>query len=101
MSSEVLKICEDYGVPNDAMRYRGEKFYWTYQHGVHWPDDYIGADSMTWCIIEKSDGFIDVGLFRISESVRAHAYLILSSQASPRSSIVGNTLSALTAQSAF
>ena len=33
--------------------------------------------------------------------VRAYAYLILSSQASARSGIVGNTASALTAQSAF
>ena len=39
-------------------------------------------------------------MLRISESVRAYAYLILSSQASARSSIVGNTASALTAQSA-
>ena len=46
-------------------------------------------------------GFTDVGLFKISESVRAYAYLILSSQASARSGIVGNTASALTAQSAF
>ena len=46
-------------------------------------------------------GFTVVGLLRISESVRAYAYLILSSQASARSSIVGNTASALTAQSAF
>ena len=83
------------------MRYRDEKFYWTYQHGVGWPDDYIGPDSMTWWIIEKSVGFTDVGLLRISESVRAYAYLILSSQASARSGIVGNTASALTAQSAF
>ena len=100
-SSEFLKICEDYRVPNDPMRYRNEKFYWTYQCGVHWPDDYIGPDSMTQWIMEKSDGFTDVGLLRISESVRAYAYLILSSQASVRSSIVGNTMSALTAQSAF
>ena len=57
---------------------------------------------MTRWIIEKSVGFTDVGLLRISESVRAYAYLILSSQASARSSIVGNTASALTAdQSAF
>ena len=56
---------------------------------------------MTRSIIETSVGFTDVGLFRISESVRAYAYLILSSQASARSSIVGNTASALTAQSAF
>ena len=83
------------------MRYRDEKFYWNYQHGVGWPDDYLGPDSMTRWIIEKLMGFTNVGLLRISESVRAYAYLILSSQASARSGIVGNTASALTAQSAF
>ena len=83
------------------MRYRDEKFYWRYQRVVHWPDDYIGQDSMTRWIIEGSVGFTDVGLLRISESVKAYAYLILSSQASARSGIVGNTASALTAQSAF
>ena len=83
------------------MRYRDEKFYWTYQCGVHWPDDYIGPDSMTQWIIEKSVGFTNVGLLRISEIIRAYAYLILSSQASARSSIIGNSASSLTAQSAF
>ena len=99
--SEFLKICEDYGVPNDPMRYRDEKFYWTYQRDVGWPNDYIGPDSMTRWIIETSVGFTDVGLSRISESVRDYADLILSSQASSRSSIVGNSASSLTAQSAF
>ena len=61
----------------------------------------FGPDSMTLWIIEGSVGFTDVGLLRISESVKAYAYLILSSQASARSGIVGNTVSALTAQSAF
>ena len=83
------------------MKYQDEKFYWTYQRGVHWPHDYIGPDSMTRWIIEKSVGFTDVGLLRISESVRAYAFLIFSSQASARSSIVGNLASSLTAQSAF
>ena len=82
-------------------RYRDKKFYWSYQCGVGWPDDYLGPDSMTRWIIEKSVGFTDFGLLRISESVRAYAYLILSSQASARSSIVENTASALTSQSAF
>ena len=49
--SEFLKICEDYRVLNDPMKYWDEKFYWTYQHGIHWPDDYIGPDSMTWVIL--------------------------------------------------
>ena len=100
-SQNFLKICEDYRVPNDPMKYRDEKFYWTYQCGVSWPDDYIGPDSMTHWILEKSVGFTHVGLLRISESVRAYAYLILSSQASVRSSIIGNSASALTVQSAF
>ena len=100
LSQNFFKICEDYGVPNDPMRYREEKFYWTYQRSVRWPDDYIGLDSMTQWIIEKSVGFTDVGFLRILESVRAYVYLILSSQASARSGIVGNTASALTAQSA-
>ena len=83
------------------MKYRDEKFYWTYQRGIGWPDDYLCPDSMTQWIIEKLVGFTDVGLLRISKSVRAYAYSILSSQASARSGIVGNTASALTAQSAF
>ena len=77
------------------MKYRDEKFYWSHQRRV------IGPDSMTRWIIEKSDGFTDVGLLKISESVRAYAYLILSSQASARSGIVDSTASALTGQSAF
>ena len=99
--SEFLKICEDYRVPNDPMKYWDENFYWTYQRGIGWLNDYIGPDSMTRWIIVKSVGFTDIGFLRISESVRAYAYLILSSQASARSSIVGNMASSLTAQSAF
>ena len=51
---------------------------------------------MTRWIIE-----ISVGLLKISESVRAYAYLISSSQASARSSIIGNMAGSLTVQSAF
>ena len=96
---EFFKICEDYRVPNNPMKYRDKKFYRTYQRGIGWPNDYIGPDSMTCLIIETSVGFTDVGLLRISES--AYAYLILSFQASARSSIVENSASALSAQSAF
>ena len=28
-SSEFFKICEDYGVTNDPVKYQDEKFYWT------------------------------------------------------------------------
>ena len=100
-SEEFFKICENYEVPNDRMRNRDEKFYWTYQRGVKWPDDYIGPDSMTHWIIEKSQGFTDPRLLRISESVRAYVYSVLTSQASVRSRIIGNTASVLTTQRAF
>ena len=100
-NEELFKFCEDYNVAHDPMRYWDEKFYWTYQWGVSLPDDYIGPDSMTHWIIKKSQGFTNVRLLRISESVRAYVYLILSSQASVRSHIIGNTVSALTAQKAF
>ena len=56
-----FEICEDYEVPHDPTKYREETFYWTYQRGVKWPDDYIGPDSMTHWIIEKSQRFTDVG----------------------------------------
>ena len=56
---------------------------------------------MTRWIIEKYKGFTDIVLFRISESVTADAYLVLSSQTSVRSRIIGNTASALIAQKAF
>ena len=72
-----------------------------YQRGVKWLDNYIGPDSMTHWIIKKSKGFTDIGLLRISESVRAYAYLIFSSQSAARSRIIGNMMSALTAQKAF
>ena len=40
------------------MKYQDEKFYWSYQCGVHWPNDYLGPDSMTRWIIEKSVGLL-------------------------------------------
>ena len=83
------------------MKYRDEKFYWSCKRGVKLPDDYIGPDSMTRWIIEKSQSFADVWLLRISESIRAYAYSNVSLQASVRSRIIGNTASALTAQRAF
>ena len=83
------------------MKYRNKKCYWTYQRGVSWSDDHINPDPRTRWIIEKSQGFTNVGLLRISESVRAYVYLVLSSQASARSRKIANKASALTAQRDF
>ena len=61
IKEEFLKICGDYGVPNNRMKYRDEKFYWTYQHDVGWPDDYIGPhnDSLDY---RKVSGFYRCGV---------------------------------------
>ena len=81
-NEQFFKLCDDYDSHN-PMRYRNKKFFATHQHG-DWLD-YIGPDSMIRWIIEKSQGFTNVGLLRISASVRTYRYLILSSQASARS----------------
>ena len=94
-----FKICKDYEVSQDPMKYRDEKLFGTHQQGG-W-SDYINPNSMTCWIIENSQRFTDMGLLRISESVRAYAYMVLSSQASVRPSIIGNTVNALNAQKAF
>ena len=100
-NEKFFKICKDYGVSHDPMRYKDETFYWTYQRGVSWLNNYIVPDSMTSWIIKKSQVFTDIGLLRMSESVRIYTYLVLSSQDSMRSRMIGNMASALTAQKAF
>ena len=76
-NEEFFKICEDYDVPHDPMKYRDEKLFGTHQN-EGW-SDYINQDSMARWIIEKSQGFTDVGLLRISESIRAYALFNLKS----------------------
>ena len=97
--SEFYNLCHEYNVPSDPMRYRFEKFFGSYQTGG-W-DDYINPNSMTRWIIQTSNGFTDIGLVKISESIRAYAYLILTSQASARANIVGTTGNALTTQQIY
>ena len=71
-NKEYFKICRDYGVANNPINYRNEKFYWTYQRGIVWPNDCIGPDSMTHWIIEKSQGFTDVELYIAYQRVSEH-----------------------------
>ena len=97
---EFYNLCHEYDVPNDPMRYRFEKFFGSYQTGSLY-DDTLNPNSMTRWIIQSSSGFTNIGLVRISESIRAYAYLILTSQVLTKVNIVGNTANALTAQQAY
>ena len=62
---------------------------------------YINENSFSRWIIEKSEGLTTLGIHKLSESVRDYAYLILTSQTSRRSQIIGHEVRNLNAQRVF
>ena len=58
-------------------------------------------DNVTGWIIIQSKGFTRKGIEKISRSVRAYIYLVLTSQVQARSSKVGNSAPAVDAQQVF
>ena len=62
---------------------------------------YINVNSFSRWIIEKSDGITKPGIEKLSELVRDYAYLVLTSQTSTRSQIIGCGASEFDAQRAF
>ena len=62
---------------------------------------YINENLFSRWIIEKSDGLTTLGLQKLSESMRDYTYLILTSQTSTRSPIVGHEAQNLDAQRVF
>ena len=62
---------------------------------------YINENLFSRWIIEKSDGLTTLGLQKLSESVRDYTYLILTSQTSTRSPIIGHEARNLDAQRVF
>ena len=62
---------------------------------------YINVNSFSRWIIDKSDGIARPGIEKLSESVRDYAYLILTSQTSTRSQIIGIGVSEFDAQRTF
>ena len=100
-----IRICSEYGVSNDLMKWRNQKYFSTWQSRA-WETgkpgmSYINENSFSRWIIEKSDGLTTLGIQKLSESVRDYAYLILTSQTSTRGPIVGNEARNLDAQRTF
>ena len=62
---------------------------------------YINVNSFSRWIIEKSDGITKSGIRKLSESVRDYVYLLLTSQTSTRSQIIGFGASEFNAQRTF
>ena len=100
-----IGICSEYGVSNDLMKWRNQKYFSTWQSRA-WETgkpgmSYINENSFSRWIIEKSDGLTTLGLQKLSESVRDYAYLILTSQTNTRGPIVGIESRNLDAQRTF
>ena len=100
-----IRICSEYGVSNDLMKWRNQKYFSTWQSRA-WETNkpgmsYINENSFSRWIIEKSDGLTTLGIQKLSESVRDYAYLILTSQTSTRGPIVGHEVRNLDAQRTF
>ena len=62
---------------------------------------YLDQNSWSRWILDKSKGLTRIGVQKLSESVRAYAYLILYAQANARSSIIGKNSQAVDAQQIF
>ena len=100
-----MGICSEYGVSNDLMKWRNQKYFSTWQSRA-WETgkpgmSYINENSFSRWIIEKSEGLTTLGIHKLSESVRDYAYLILTSQTSTRGPIVGHEARNLDAQRTF
>ena len=104
IKSAYYSTCDEYGVdPTETWMYGGW-FYTTdfavFGHNVKATERSPSEDLTRW-IITQSKGFTRKGIEKISRSVRAYAYLVLTSQVQARSSIVGNSARAVDAQQAF
>ena len=113
-----IEICGEYGVSDensdenkvsdeniDLTKCRNQRYFTTWQSrawGTGWPGmSYINVNSFSRWIIDKLDGITKSGIEKLSESVRNYAYLILTSQTSTRSQIIGSGASELDAQQTF
>ena len=104
IKSAYYSVCDDYGVDADETWMHGDWFYTTgdgiFGHEVK-ATKTSPPDNLTRSIITQSKGFTRKGIEKISRSVRACVYFVLTSQAQARSSIVFNSAPAVDAQQVF
>ena len=96
---QVRKIGDEYGVTAKSLGIYENKYYFdrTGKYGNYF---YEHNDWSRW-IMNSSHGFTKSGVEKISESIRAYSYLVLTSQAAARHGILGDTAPALAAQRIF
>ena len=98
--SAYYSICHDYGVDATKTWMHGDWVYTTgyriFGHEVKATKGFPLDKLMRW-IITQSKGFTRKGIEKISKSVRAYVYLVLTSQIQTGSSMVGNSAPGLIA----
>ena len=96
---EVRRVGDEYGCSTKSLRIYENKYYFerTGKYGNYF---YEHNDWSRW-IMNSSHGFTKSGVEKISESIRAYSYLVLTSQAAARHGILGDTAPALAAQRIF
>ena len=96
---QVRRIGDEYGVSTKNLGIFKNKYYFE-RTGKYGDYSYEHNNWSRW-IINTSHGFTKYGLEKISEAIRAYSYLILTSQASARHGILGDTAQSLAAQRIF
>ena len=105
--SDENKVSDDKKDSCDLTKWRNQRYFAIYGKASRaWETgrpgmSYININSFSRWIIEKSDGITKPGIEKLSESVRDYAYLILTSQTSTRSQIIGFGASEFDAQRTF
>ena len=96
---QVRRISDEYGVSTKNLGIFKNKYYFE-RTGKYGNYSYEHNNWSRW-IINSSHGFTKSALEKISESIRAYSYLVLTSQASARHGILGDTAQSLAAQRIF
>ena len=96
---QVRRIGDEYGVTTKSLGVYKNQYYFD-RTGKYGNYSYEHNDWSRW-IMNSSHGFTKSGVEKISESIRAYSYLVLTSQAAARHGILGDTAPALAAQRIF
>ena len=96
---QVRRIGDEYGVTTKSLGIYENKYFFD-RTGKYGNYSYEHNDWTRW-IMNYSHGFTKSGVEKISESIRAYSYLVLTSQAAARHGILGDTAPALAAQRIF
>jgi hypothetical protein len=95
---EARKIADEYGASSNFHLYRNDFYFERTGFSDHY--SYAHNNWSRW-IMNDSHGFTKAGLEKISESIRAYTYLILTSQSAARHGILGDSAASIAAQRIF